>query len=54
MKVKSEVKNKVDFKKAKKKTEQANFKSIQHAAASIRKYILSTIHSGKTKKHKEK
>ena len=50
MKIETKVKNKVDFKKVKKKTEQANFKSVKHAAASIRKYILSTIHSGKTKR----
>jgi len=54
MKIGAKVKDKTNLKKAKKKTEQANFKSVKHAAATIRKYILSTIHSGKTKKHRGK
>ena len=50
MKIETKVKSKVDFKKVKKKTEQANFESVKHAVASVRQHVLSTIHSGKVEK----
>ena len=52
MKVKVEVKNKTKLKKVKEKTQQANFKSIDHAAGYIRKTILNSIRKGTIKDKK--
>ena len=50
MKVETKVKSKVDTKEVKKKTQDANFKSVNEAVGTIRKYILTTIHSGRSEK----
>jgi hypothetical protein len=46
MKVKATVKNKTNLKKVKQKTQKANFKSLDHAAAIIRNNIIKDIKQG--------
>jgi hypothetical protein len=52
MKMKVEVKDKTKLKKAKKKTEIANFESMEHAAGYIRTAIKNSIKAGKLEEGK--
>jgi len=52
MKVQAKVKNKTNLKKVRDKTKKANFKSVEHAAAAIRKTILNSIRKGRMKDRK--
>jgi biotin carboxyl carrier protein len=49
MKVEAKVKNKTNLKKVKDKTQKANFESIKHTVATIRKTALNSIRKGRKK-----
>ena len=49
-----QVKNNVNTPKIKRRVQQANLKSVEHAAATLRKIILNSIRKGKLKDGKRK